>query len=130
VDLLILSQNQPLTYFHNRTEGGHWLILRLEGRSSNRDAVGAKVTVHASGRRFFAWRMGGGSYQSASDPRIHFGLGESDRIESVEVPGPAGKPERFHGGGVDRGSLLREADNQPHAMSGFSACRPDAVTRR
>ena len=79
VNFLILSQNQPLSYFHNKTEGGHWLTLRLEGSSSNRDAVGARVTVNAGGRRFVGWRIGGGSYQSASDPRLHFGLGAIDR---------------------------------------------------
>lgn len=40
VDLLILGQNQPLAYFHNKTESGHWMMLRLEGTASNRDAVG------------------------------------------------------------------------------------------
>jgi hypothetical protein len=123
VDFLVLSQNQPLAYFHNQTRGGHWLILRLEGRSSNRDAVGARVAVHANGRRFFAWRMGGGSYQSASDPRIHFGLGEIDRVESVEVTWPSGKTDRYPGLGVDRGYLLREADHQPHALTGFPVTR-------
>ena len=130
VDILILSQNQPLAYFHNQTEGGHWLDPPAGGASSNRDAVGAKVTVDAGGRRFFAWRMGGGSYQSASDPRLHFGLGEIDRVESVEVTWPSGKTERFQGLGVDRGYLLREADHQPHPLTGFSVNRSDSMTRR
>ena len=46
VDLVVLSQNEPLAYFHNRTEGGHCLTLRLEGTASNRDAVGARVVGH------------------------------------------------------------------------------------
>jgi hypothetical protein len=121
VDFIILSQNQLLTYFHNRTEGGHWLTLHLEGRSSNRDAVGAGVVVQAAGRRFFGWRMGGGSYQSASDPRLHFGLGEIDRVESVEVTWPTGKTERFRDLAVDRGYLLRESDDRPYPLPGFSA---------
>jgi enediyne biosynthesis protein E4 len=121
VDFVILSQNQPLTYFHNQTEGGHWLTLYLEGRASNRDAVGARVVVQANGRRFFGWRMGGGSYQSASDPRLHFGLGEIDRVESVEVTWPTGKTERFRNLGVDRGYLLRESDERVYPLAGFSA---------
>src|SRR4029077_18984990 len=66
-DLLILPQNQPLVYFHNQSEGGRSLTLLLEGTSSNRDAVGARVVVELGGRRQYAWRTGGGSYQSASE---------------------------------------------------------------
>ena len=51
LDVLILSHNTPLAYFHNRTEGGRFLSLRLAGRNSNRDGVGAKVAVIAGGRR-------------------------------------------------------------------------------
>ena len=92
-DVLILSHNQPLAYFHNRTEGGRSLTLRLEGRGSNRDAIGARVAVVAGGRRLVAWRTGGGSYQSAGDPRLHFGLGDAPGAESVEVTWPSGHVE-------------------------------------
>ena len=121
VDVLILSQNQPLSYFHNQTQGGHWLTLRLEGSSSNRDAVGARVTVVAGGRRFSDWRMGGGSYQSASDPRLHFGLGAIDRIETLEVTWPSGKVGRFQNLAADSGYLLREGDDRPRRLAGFPA---------
>jgi hypothetical protein len=127
VDFVILSQNQPLAYFHNQTEGGHWLTLRLEGRASNRDAVGARVVVQANGRRFFGWRIGGGSYQSASDPRLHFGLGEIEHVESVEVTWPSGKTDRFQGFAVDAGYLLRELDPLPCPLRGFSLDRCDSV---
>ena len=106
-DVLILSHNEPLAYLHNRTKGGRFLTLRLEGRASNRDAVGAKVAVVAGGRRLLAWRVGGGSYQSAADPRIHFGLGEADRIEAVEVTWPSGRVDRYTGLSPDTGYLLR-----------------------
>ena len=75
VDFLMIAQNEPLVYFHNRTPGHHAVTFRLEGRKSNRDAVGARVSVAAGGHRQDAQRCGGGSYQSAGDPRLHFGLG-------------------------------------------------------
>jgi len=121
VDFLIVSQNQPLSYFHNQTKGGHWLTLRLEGGPSNRDAVGAAVCVLAGGRGHYGWRVGGGSYQSASDPRLHFGLGTSDLIESVKVTWPSGKVGRYHNLAVDRGYLLRERDDQAWRLAGFKA---------
>ena len=53
------------------------------------------MTVTAGGRRLTAWRIGGGSYQSASDPRIHFGLGDAERAEQIEVTWPSGRVDQF-----------------------------------
>ncbi len=123
-DVLILSHNQPLAYLHNRTRGGRFLTLRLAGRASNRDAVGAKVAVLAGGRRRVAWRVGGGSYQSAADPRIHFGLGEADRIEAVEVTWPSGHVDRYQGLRTNTGYLLREGEDRPKPLAGFPSDGP------
>ena len=112
LDVLILSHNQPLAYFHNRTKGGRFLTLRLVGRQSNRDAVGAKVVVIAGGRRRVAQRVGGGSYQSASDPRLHFGLGTADRIEAIEVTWPSGKVDRHSLVAADTSYVLDEGTDE------------------
>ena len=118
-DVLILSHNQPLAYFHNRTEGGRSLTLRLEGRDSNRDAVGAKVAVVAGGRRLVARRVGGGSYQSASDPRLHFGLGAPTRIDAIEVSWPSGAVGRYTDLAADAAYLLREGQVHPSPLRGW-----------
>jgi hypothetical protein len=118
-DFLIVSQNAPLAYFHNRTDGGHWLTLRLEGTASHRDAVGARVIVTAGGRRRTDWRVGGGSYQSASDPRLHFGLGTTNRVDQVEVTWPSGRVDRFGPLGVDDAYLLREGDARSTQLPGY-----------
>jgi hypothetical protein len=119
MDLIIVPQNQPVVYFHNRTEGGRSLTLLLEGTSSNRDAVGARVVVESGGRRRFAWRTGGGSYQSASDPRLHVGLGMADRVDSVEVAWPSGRVDRYSGLEAGGGYRLREGDPSARAITGF-----------
>jgi YD repeat-containing protein len=118
IDLVGLPQNSPLVYFHNQTPHGHALTLLLEGTRSNRDAIGAVVTVTAGGRRRRAWRAGGGSYQSASDPRLHFGLGD-DRIEQVEVRWPSGRADRFGPLEVDCSYRLREGDTAPTLVRRF-----------
>jgi hypothetical protein len=118
VDLLVLGQEAPLAYFHNRTRGGHSLTLRLEGTRSNRDAIGATVTILACSRRQIAPRVGGGSYQSASDPRLHFGLGSCLRTDWVEVRWPSGRVDRFPSLAADRGYLLREGDPNPRSLPG------------
>ena len=119
IDALLVAQNEPLIYLHNRTDRpGRSLTLLLEGATSNRDAVGAVVTVDSGGRRQTAWRTGGGSYQSASDPRLHFGLGTADRADRVEVHWPAGRRdvlEVLPPGGY----RLREGESRPRPLKGW-----------
>src|SRR5262249_50554999 len=87
VDVLLVAQQAPLALLRNEPgpDTGHSLTLALEGVASNRDAVGAKLTVTAAGRTQVATRFGGGSYLSASDPRLHFGLGAATKVDRVEV---------------------------------------------
>jgi enediyne biosynthesis protein E4 len=116
LDLLLVAQNSPLAFFHNQTErAGHFLTLRLEGATSNRDAVGAKVTITAGGRRQTAWRIGGGSYLSASDPRLHFGLGSAQVIDDLEIRWPSGSVQKFGKLAADRAYHVREGDARPRA---------------
>jgi tetratricopeptide (TPR) repeat protein len=126
VDAVVVSQDEPAAYFHNRTSGGHFLTLQLEGKTSNRDAVGAIVSVECDGRRRVAPRLGGGSYQSASDPRICFGLGEAREIDSIEVRWPSGHVDRLVHIAADTGYLLREGDSIAHPMPGW---RPETLRR-
>jgi len=77
-----------------RNDGGnrnHWLGISLIGTTSNRDGIGAKVTVTAGGRQRTKQRLGGTSYCSASDPRLLFGLGGSTLVDEVEVKWPSGQ---------------------------------------
>jgi tetratricopeptide (TPR) repeat protein len=120
VDVLILSLDAPLALLRNRTmDAGHWATFGLEGVESGRDAVGARVTVSAGGRDRVGWRIGGGSYQSSGDPRVHFGLGDADRIEAVEVAWPSGRVDRFEGLSVDAGYLIREGAEATIPLPGF-----------
>jgi enediyne biosynthesis protein E4 len=118
LDLLVGAQDVPLAYFHNRTARGHSLTLRLEGTTSNRDAVGARVTVLAGKRRQVRWRFGGGSYQSACDSRLHFGLGDATVIDIIEVTWPSGRLDRFGPLAADTGYLIREGSG-PTPLAGF-----------
>jgi hypothetical protein len=85
-------------------------MFRLEGRRSNRDGIGARITVQANGRRQAAQRVGGGSYLSASEPRLHFGLGSAARIDVVEARWPSGQVDRFRDLEVDVIYHLREGE--------------------
>ena len=91
-DLLLINVGEaPVLLRNDGGNGNHWLGIKLVGTKSNRDAVGTKVTVTASGRRMSKQQLGGTSYCSASDPRLLFGLGASAKINEVEVRWPSGQ---------------------------------------
>ena len=73
----------------------HWVAFRLIGTKSNRDGIGAKITVRAGGRDHVDEVRSGSSYISQSDLRLHFGLGIATRIDYVDVRWPSGLLERF-----------------------------------
>jgi enediyne biosynthesis protein E4 len=92
-DLDILVNNCGQAPQLLRNDGGnanHWLEILLIGIKSNRDGVGARVTVTAGNLRLYDQRKGGMSYQSAQDPRLHFGLGQQTKIDSIEIIWPSG----------------------------------------
>jgi enediyne biosynthesis protein E4 len=135
IDLILVGQNDPLALLHNRFESqdhppvespNHFLMLKLEGTASNRDAVGAQVTVTVSGRTQIVARVGGGSYLSASDSRVHFGLGPAKKADRVEVAWPSGRRDRFDGLAADTGYRLIEGSREPKPMAGF----PSPTTQR
>ena len=91
LDILINNNGEEAQLLRN--DGGnanHWLGILLVGTKSNRDAVGARVKVTAGDLAFYDQRKGGTSYQSARDPRLHFGLGQRGEIDAIEVKWPSG----------------------------------------
>jgi len=103
VDVVVTRMYEPLGFYRNDLPpGNHWLGVRLVGTRSNRDAVGARVVLVAGGRRRLKERVGGGTFESSNDPRLHFGLGGVDRFESLEIRWPSGQKQTLSGGKVDR----------------------------
>jgi enediyne biosynthesis protein E4 len=86
----------------------HWVAFRTIGTKSNRDGIGARVTLSAGGRARVDEVRSGSSYSSSSDMRVHFGLGQTDKIDFVEVRWPSGLQERFTGPAVDSIHELKE----------------------
>ncbi len=103
VDAFIVNLNDQGVLLRN--EGGNennWLLLQLEGRVSNRDAIGARVTVIAGGKTQVLQKTG---YLSQSDPRMHFGLGVSDSAEQIEIVWPSGTVQTLEN--VRAGQVLK-----------------------
>ena len=96
VDLLILVVGEPPLLLINRTESSNRAVLfRLVGTKSNKAAIGARVTVTVGDLTQFSEVRGGGSYMSQNDLRLHFGLGQHDAMDKVEIAWPSGKKDSF-----------------------------------
>ena len=107
-DLVISSGHDGLHLYQNDAPppGNHW--LRVRALSGNRNAPGSVVTLISGERRYVGAVLTTYSYQSSSDPRLHFGLGTIERIDSIEVIWPDGLQERFAATSVDTDVTLRK----------------------
>lgn len=93
---------KPLLIVNEAANANHWVGVVLQGTKSNRDGIGARVTVSAGGRAWVKDERSGSSYISSSDLRMHFGVGAATAVTAIDVVWPSGIAERFTGGAVDR----------------------------
>src|SRR5260370_11229053 len=104
---------RPMVVVNDVPNGNHWIALRTIGSKSNRDGIGAKITVKAGARTLVDEVRSGSSYVSNSDMRVHFGLGWVAKIEWVQVRWPSGLAERFENLPVDAIHTLKEGSVAP-----------------
>jgi len=103
IDAVVTVLGEQPQVFLNRPGSNHWLTLQLVGTRSNRDGQGALVRV---GEQVVEAGTSG-SYLSASDPRVHFGLGAKTRVD-VEIQWPSGVRQRLSGVAADQILEVRE----------------------
>lgn len=114
IDILVTNNNGPARLLLNTTPNrGHWILLRLEGARSNRSGYGSTVQlVRKNGTSVQRWVRGDGSYLTANDPRVHFGLGNTTEVERIQVRWPAGGCDSWNQVAIDRIMTLREGSGQ------------------
>jgi hypothetical protein len=88
--------------------GNHWIAFKTVGIHSNRDGIGAKITVQTGKRALVDEVRSGSSYISQNDLRVHFGLGSAVKIDAVQVRWPSGLAEHFDNLSVDEIHTLKE----------------------
>jgi enediyne biosynthesis protein E4 len=111
VDVLIAQNDGPPLLLQNvANHQNHWIGLRLIGKKSNVDAIGAKISYQAGDLKRHRFKVGGGSYVSSHDPRVVLGLGPRTKLDWIEVrwPHPSGLVERFTGLPIDRYHTITE----------------------
>ena len=106
--LMSVLDGSPVLLRNQSANKGHWLRVKLVGTQSNRDGFGARVEVKASGLTQTAEARANSSFESASDPRLHFGLGTAARVDSIVVRWPSGKVDTLGPRSADQELLIRE----------------------
>jgi hypothetical protein len=115
VDVLIsINNGAPLLLRNNAGRQNHWLGVRLIGKKSNPDAIGATITYQAGDLKRRRVKVGGGSYLSYHDPRMVLGLGKHEKIDCLEVkwPLPGGGTQRFKDLPIDRYITIVEGEEK------------------
>src|SRR5438552_1182693 len=112
LEILVNNSHDVPSLLKNHGEHGNWISLKLVGTKSNRDAIGALVTVNSGGHQQVQEVRSGGSYISQRDFRLHFGLGKSTEAESVEVRWPSGVRQVLHDVDANKFYQIQEGSGQ------------------
>jgi len=94
IDAFVVNLGAPATLLHNVTQNNnHWITVKLKGKKSNRDGIGAHLELLAGGRKQIAERFAGSGYLSQDDGRIHFGLGTAAKVDKLTIHWPSGQEQ-------------------------------------
>lgn len=115
LDLVINNVDRPAGIYKNRsdTAGGHnFLRVKLDGKGMNRFAIGADVYVRNKGKTLYREEMPVRGFQSSVGYVLHFGLGKTNRIDSLLVQWPDGSGQILTGIGVNKTITLRQSESK------------------
>ena len=103
LDAVVTANDGPVRVLHNETaNANHWILLKLTGHKSNRDAIGAAVSITTASGAQYATVTTASSYLSSGDKRVHFGLGKASVVESIEIRWPSGIVQSLKDVAADR----------------------------
>lgn len=110
IDVVVTVLNGPVKLFHNITRSdNHWILLRLVGTKSNCMAIGAQIHITTEdGNAQWNQVSTAVGYASASDSRVHFGLGANRRIKELSIRWPSGIQQQLRNVEVDRILTIEE----------------------
>ena len=110
LDAIVANQRGPALIYRNTVrEGHHWIAIELEGRSSNRSAIGARVEVIWGGRRQVQEVSGGSGFSAQNQRRLHVGLGTATAVDRVVIRWPSGMKDTLERPAIDQVHRVREA---------------------
>jgi hypothetical protein len=118
-DVLLTNLDASPVLLRNEVRNpGHWLQIKTIGSKSNRDGFGARVEITAEGSTRYAEVRAGSSFESSSDPRLHFGLGTATKVDVITVRWPSGQVDKLGPETVDQEIVLREGQGVVQRIAG------------
>jgi hypothetical protein len=114
IDAVVTTNDGPAYVLRNETAtGNRWILLKLVGHKSNRDAIGAEVKIVTAKGPQFATVTTASSYLSSSDKRVHFGLAGESTIREIEIRWPSGIVQKLQNVKADQILQIDEAPAAP-----------------
>jgi enediyne biosynthesis protein E4 len=110
IDVVVSAIGEPAKVLYNiSSRENHWILIQLEGTKSNRDGIGSKIKITSeSGEIQYNHATTAVGYASASDKRIHFGVGSARRIREIEIRWPSGHTQLLKDIAPDQILMVKE----------------------
>jgi len=125
LDLVMNANNEtPVLYMNNLKKAGNSIELKLIGTESNRDAIGACVWLTAGGKTMMRQVEAGSGYASEMMLPLHFGLGQAEQVNRIEIRWPSGQVQHFDGekiGALMKGSLRMRIEEGSDSLQEIAA---------
>ncbi|HEY6928170.1 MAG TPA: CRTAC1 family protein [Thermoanaerobaculia bacterium] len=110
IDVAVSNSGGPLQLLRNDGRHGGWIGFLLRGHKSNRQGIGARLTLETEQGRQVRDVKAGDSYLSSSDPRVHFGLGTVTKIKRLEIRWPSGIVQSLDNPAIGRYHTIEEPE--------------------
>ena len=125
IDAVVTTNGGTAHVLRNVTEtANHWITLRLIGHKSNRDGIGAQVKIVTAQGSQWATATTSSGYLSASDPRVHFGLGMTSDVKRIEIRWPSGIQQVLENQKSDRQLTIEEPAQSTSTVPGAAPDTP------
>ncbi len=111
-DLVTNHLDVPVALLENQTESANSVQIELVGTRSERDAIGATVTLRCGDQNWTGWIAGGDGFLCSNQSFLDFGIGDAETIDRVEVSWPSGATQDFTGLSANRHYLIVEGDQE------------------
>ncbi|MBI3667051.1 MAG: CRTAC1 family protein [Acidobacteria bacterium] len=115
LEVVVNNIDESPSLLVNQGEKMNWLLVKARGTRSNRDGIGARVTVKAGELQMIDEIRSGGSFLSHNDMRLHYGLGNARQADWIRVRWPSGLEEVFPAAPANREALVEEGKGKPVA---------------
>lgn len=122
-DAVVVHQDRPVAILQNKTRVNHRLVLNLRGTQSNRDGIGARLTLHYGDRTQTVQTVGGDGFLASNERKLVIGVGSAVQVDTLEIRWPGGLQETWHDLPVDHEIMLLENRPGHLAMRSFKTVR-------